>query len=164
MGNLSLLCYLNPFLTLKESDDESWQSKVDSAYGFDDTNRASCFLYDSHSHSSLNGLTMGCSYCWFRSETSEEAREREKSCIITFVRRQTDRSNVVGYRHAIVEPQQRHVVIEVAVAELLGDCTQYESRLWSHAVVASIVLAKRHLNHEPHESFDAMRGYRERER
>jgi hypothetical protein len=48
----------------------------------------------------------------------DEEKEHEDYAI-TFVRRQADWPNVVGYRHAIIKPQQRHIVIEIAVAELL---------------------------------------------
>lgn len=78
--------------------------------------------------------------------------------IITFVWRQADWPNEVSKWHAIIESQQGHVVIKIAVAEFLGNCTQHESRLRSHAVITSIMLTKCHLNHEPHKSFHAMSG------
>lgn len=96
-------------------------------------------------------------------EDKGETEGRRSDCVITVVVRQADWSDEVGDWHAIVESQQRDVFIEVAVAELLGDRAQHESGLRTHAVVASIMFAERHFDHEPHESFDAMRGCVKRE-
>lgn len=74
------------------------------------------------------------------------------------VRRQADRPYEVCYRHAIVKSQQRHVVVEIAVAEFLRNRSQHEPRLRAQAVVAAIVLAERHFDHKPHKSFHAMCG------
>lgn len=71
---------------------------------------------------------------------------------LTRVGRQTDRPNEVGYRDTVVEPQQGDVVVEVEEAELLRDRTQHEARFGPDRVVAAVVLAERHLDHEPHEA------------
>lgn len=91
-------------------------------------------------------------------EDKGEKEGRRSDYVITVVVREADWSNEVGDWHAIVESQQRDVFIEVAVAELLGDRAQHESGLGTHAVIASIMFTERHFDHEPHESFDAMRG------
>lgn len=87
--------------------------------------------------------------------------EMQKNYIITFVSRQADWPYVVCNWHAIVESQQGHVVIKIAVAELLRNCAQHESCLGANAIVASIMLAECHLNHEPHKSFHTMCGCEE---
>lgn len=71
---------------------------------------------------------------------------------LTWIGRQADRPNEVGYRNAVVQPQQRDVVVKVEEAELLGDGSQHEPGLRPDGVVATVVLSKRHLDHEPHET------------
>lgn len=88
---------------------------------------------------------------------------RRSDYVITSIFRQADWSDEVGDRHAIVKSQQCDVFIEVAVAELLGNCTQHKSGFGAHAVIAPVVFAERHFDHEPHESFDTMRGCEKRD-
>lgn len=92
---------------------------------------------------------------------ANERRKYATNYIITFVCRQTDWPYVVCNGHAIVESQQGHVVIKIAVAELLRNGAQHESRLGANTIVASIVFTECHLNHEPHETLNAMSGCKE---
>jgi hypothetical protein len=73
---------------------------------------------------------------------------------ITFIGGQTDGTDEVCYRHAIVESKQRHIIIEITVTKFLRYRSQYEARLGAHRVIATIVLAECNLDHEPHEAFD----------
>lgn len=70
---------------------------------------------------------------------------------------QTDGANEAGDRHAIVEAQQRNVIVKVGETEFLAEGAQHKARLGALLVVAAIVLAEGHLDHEPHESLNAVR-------
>lgn len=76
--------------------------------------------------------------------------------------RQADRPDHIVDGHAIVEAQQRNVIVEVREAELLRNGAQHEARLRAHRVVAAIVLAEGDLDHEPHETGKERCGEEER--
>lgn len=64
---------------------------------------------------------------------------------------QTDGPRGGGHRHAVVEPQQRQVVLKVQVAELAQDGPQDKPGLGFPGGVAIVVFAERDFDQRPYE-------------
>lgn len=71
---------------------------------------------------------------------------------LTFQFGQTHRFDVLRDGHPVVEAQQRNVIVKVQKTERPSHSSQHEPGLGPFRVVASVVLAQRHLYHEPHEA------------
>lgn len=91
---------------------------------------------------------------WRNFNFNKENNSKHVRWKITFIRGQADGTNEICYRHAIIQSKQRHIIIEITVTKLLRYRSQYEACLGAHWVIATIVLTKRNLDHEPHEAFD----------
>lgn len=66
--------------------------------------------------------------------------------------RQTDRPDGRSYRDAVVEPEQRQIVLKVQITELAQDGPQHEPGFRFSGRVAVVVFAKSHLDQRPKES------------
>lgn len=136
------------FVDISSSHVSMWLQVV---YSQDDWNVIQAINNSQKCHDE-NGCQCFCEDCVYAGKWKQSIVHNMRDCIIlslalsliTFVSGQTDGSNEVCYRHAIVKSKQSHVTIEVTVAELLWDRSQYESRLGTCSVVASVVLAERY--------------------
>lgn len=72
--------------------------------------------------------------------------------LFTLFSGKTHRVYILADGNPLVEPQQSDIVVKVTEAEIVHDGADDVARLVQFRLVAAVVFAERHTDHEPHES------------